>query len=180
MNMDYKTCVINANTFIDHIHQIKALVYDGRIRLAVPLSSMSMVDRSCMNLAKINSAVDSVEQLSHKSIEPKPVPEKAARPKSGGKPVKVFPTFDISPRVAKEFLERLKQVESKLPIDFQNEGEQYTSWKNLEIQEEQEKRKNADGKPATFAAALLAKLNIVEAPAQSSKGQFSYLNDALS
>jgi len=72
--------------------------------------------------------------------------------------------------VAKEFLERSKQEESKLLVDFQMEEEQYTTWKNLEIQEEQEKQKNAEGKPATFAAALLAKLNIAEAPAQVPKG----------
>lgn len=43
MNMDTQTCVIDASTLIDHIHQIKALVYDGHIRLAVPLSSTSYV-----------------------------------------------------------------------------------------------------------------------------------------
>lgn len=43
MNMDTQTCVIDASTLIDHIHQIKALVYDGHIHLAVPISSTSCV-----------------------------------------------------------------------------------------------------------------------------------------
>lgn len=82
--------------------------------------------------------------------------------------------------MAKEFLERSKQEESKLLVDFQKEEEQYTTWKNLEIQEEQEKQKTAEGKPATFAAALLAKLNIAEAPAQVTKGQYHCFNAAIS
>ena len=82
----------------------------------------------------------------------------------------MYPTFDISPSIAKEFLKRSRQEESNLLVDLQKEEEQYTTWKNLEIQEEQEKQKNAEGKPATFAAALLAKLNIAEVPAQTPKG----------
>ena len=40
MNMEeIPTCVIDAITLIDHIHQIKTFVYDGYIRLAVPMSS---------------------------------------------------------------------------------------------------------------------------------------------
>jgi len=139
-----------------------------------------MSDRSRSNLTDINLAVDRVDQIYRKSTEPKSEPEKAARPKSGGKPAKIYPTFDISPCVAKEFLERSKQEESKLLVDFQKEEEQYTTWKNLEIQEEQEKQKNAEGKPATFAAALLAKLNIAEATAQVPKGQYLCFNAALS
>lgn len=152
MEMETTTCVIDANTLIDHIHEVKALVYDGHIQLCVPLST-----------------IDYVDEIWKKSLEPKPEPEKAARPKSGGKPARVFPTFDISPRIAKEFLERSKQDGKKLAVEFQKEEEQFTVWKNLEIREEQERQKNADGKPATFAAALLAKLNTAEAPAESSK-----------
>jgi len=82
--------------------------------------------------------------------------------------------------VTKEFLQRSKQEESKLLVGFQKEEEQYTTWKNLEILEEQEKQKNAEGKPATFAAALLAKLNIADAPAQVPKGQYLCFNAVLS
>ena len=92
----------------------------------------------------------------------------------------MYPTFDISPSIAKEFLKRSRQEESNLLVDFQKEEEQYTTWKNLEIQEEQEKQKNAEGKPATFAAALLAKLNIAEVPAQTPKGQYLCSYGALS
>lgn len=170
--MEIPTCVIDANTLIDHIHQIKALVYNGHIHLAVPLSSKSSVALLARSITEIDIAVDRVDQQYRKSIEPKPEPEKATRPKSGGKPAKVYPAFDISPRVAKEFLERSSQEAIKILVDFQKDEEQYTTWKNLEIQEEQEKQKNAEGKPATFAAALLAKLNISEAPAEAPKGQY--------
>ena len=138
--------------------------------------------RSTPSPLTLSIAIDRVDQQYRKSLEPKPEPEKAARPKSGGKPAKVYPTFDISPRVAKEFLERLKQEESKPIVDFQKDEERYTTWKNMEIQEEQEKQKqkSAEGKPATFAAALLAKLNISEAPAELPKGQYLCSASALS
>lgn len=170
------TCVIDANTLIDNIHQIKALIYDGHIQLCVPLSSTfeRLLEAS---VADSWIAVDHVDHIYRKSIEKSSEPEKAARPKFGGKPSRVYPTFDISPRVTKEFLERSKENLEKLSkedsensaVVFQKEEEQYTPWKNLELQEEQERQKNAE-KPATFAAALLAKLNIAEAPASSSKG----------
>ena len=175
MESNTTTCVIDANTLIDHIHEVKALVYDGHIQLCVPLSSMSTYITKPLN-AHISLVIDRVDQICRTSVEPKSEPEKAPRPKSGGKPARVYPTFDISPRVAKEFLERSKQDGSKLAVEFQKEEEQFTVWKNLEIKEENERQKNADGKPATFAAALLAKLNIAEAPAESPKGQY-HLSD---
>ena len=171
MEMETTTCVIDANTLIDHIHEVKALVYDGHIQLCVPLSSTSSCAMKRPH-AYVFLAIDRVDDSWKKSIEPKPEPEKAPRPKSGGKPARVYPTFDISPRIAKEFLERSKQDGRKSAVEFQKEEEQYTVWKNLEIREEQERQKNADGKPATFAAALLAKLNIAEVPAESSKGLY--------
>lgn len=164
------TCVIDANTLIDHIHEVKALVYDGHIQLCVALTTMGRIDQICK-----------------KFIEPKPEPEKAPPPRSGGKPksargkparekpakekpAREKPARDINPQIAQEFLERSKQGDEELAVEFQKEEEQFTVWKNLELQEEQEKQKNADGKPATFAEALLAKLNIAEAPAESLKG----------
>ena len=53
-------------------------------------------------------------------------------------------------------------------MEFQKEAEEYTPWKNL--REQEEKQKAPDAKPAGYAAALLAKLNIKEAPVQAPKG----------
>ena len=169
MEPNTTTCVIDANTLIDHIHEVKALVYDGHIQLCVPLNGMPTCVAKPLH-AHICTVIDRVDQVCRTSIEPKSEPEKAPRPKSGGKPARVYPTFDINPRLAKEFLERSKQEGSKMAVEFQKEEEQFTVWKNLEIKEEHERQKNADGKPPTFAAALLAKLNIAEAPTDSPKG----------
>ena len=106
-----------------------------------------------------------------KSIEPKPEPKEAARLKSSGKPVKVYPTFDINPRVATEFLDRCKSEDSKLGVEFQQAAEDYTPWRNMKEQEE--KQKAPDAKPAGYAAALLAKLHDKEAPAQAPRGMHS-------
>ena len=80
----------------------------------------------------------------------------------------MHPAFDINPRVAREFLERCRVEDNKLGVEFQQETEQYTPWKNL--QEQEEEQMAPDAKPAGYAAALLKKLNNKEAPAQAAKG----------
>ncbi|KAL8794344.1 MAG: hypothetical protein Q9195_003041 [Heterodermia aff. obscurata] len=151
MESPIQTCVVDATTLIDHIHGIKKLIHDGQLRVTVPLST-----------------VESVEKIYQKSIEPKPEPKEPARPKASGRPAKVHPAFDINPRVVREFLDRCRVEENKLGVEFQQETEQYTPWKNL--QEQEEEQKAPDAKPAGYAAALLKKLNIKEAPVQVAKG----------
>ena len=109
-----------------------------------------------------------MEKIYQKSIELKPEPKESARPKTSGRPAKVHPAFDINPRVAREFLDRCKVQDSKSGVEFQQETEQYTPWKNL--QEQEEEQKAPDAKTAGYAAALLKKLNIKEAPVQAAKG----------
>ena len=178
MDLQVQTCVVDVETLIEHIHGIKKLVYDGRIRVLVPLTSTY---RSFLHLycAGANSylAVESAEKIYKKSIEPKPEPKEAVRPKSSGRPNKVYPTFDINPHVAREFIDRCKAEESKLGVEFQKEAEEYTPWKNLKEQEE--KQKASEAKPAGYAAALLAKLNITETPIQAPTGMANFLSHKL-
>lgn len=117
-------------------------------------------------------AVESVEKSHQKSIELKPEPKEAPRSKSSGKPPRVFPTFDINPHVAREFLERCRAEDSELDVDFQKPAEEYTPWKNLKEQEE--KQKASETRPVGYAAALLAKHNIVVATVETPKGRSAF------
>lgn len=169
MDSRVQTCVVDAITLTEHIHGIKQLVYDGRLRVTVPLSSTyNRLTRHYCAEANLWKAVESVEKLYQTSIEPKPEPKEAPRPKSSGRPVKVHPTFDINPRVVREFLERCRLEDSKTGVEFQKEAEQYTPWKSL--QEEEEEQKAPDAKPVDYAAALLKKLKTKVAPLEASKG----------
>ena len=169
MDTQVQTCVVDAQTLTDHIHGIKKLVYDGRIRVMVPLSStpQHFLHMYCTS-ANSDLAAESAEKIYQKSIEPKPEPKEAPRPKATGRPAKVYPTFDINPRVTREFLGSCKAADSKLGVEFQKEAEEYTPWKNLKEQEE--KQKAPEARPVGYAAALLAKLNIPVTPVQTPKG----------
>lgn len=171
MDPQVPTCVVDAITLTDHIHGIKKLIYGGQVRLTVPLSSTSSLSFTS-RLYRLTSdiAIESVEKIYQKSIEPKPEPKEAARPKPSGRTVKVHPTFDINPRVVREFLDRCKNEDSKFSVEFQQEAEQYTPWKNL--QEQEEEQKAPDAKPVDYAAALLKKLAI-KAPVQATKGMLT-------
>ena len=109
-----------------------------------------------------------MDKIYQKSIEPKPEPKESTRAKTSSRPAKVHPAFDINPRVVREFLERSRIEDSKLGVEFQQETEQYTPWKNLVEQEEEQKA--PDAKPAGYAAALLKKLNNKETLVQAAKG----------
>ena len=117
-------------------------------------------------------AVEGVETCYQKSTEPKPELKDAPRPKASGKPARVFPTFDINPHIAREFLERCRAEDSELDVDFQKPAEDYTPWKNLKEQEE--KQKASETKPVGYAAALLAKHNIVVATVEAPKGRSNF------
>ena len=169
MDPQIPTCVVDAITLTDHIHGIKKLIYDGQVRLTVPLSSISLSSTNTLHSLTSYIAIESVEKIYQKSIEPKPEPKEAVRPKPSGRPVKVHPTFDINPRVVREFLDRCKIEDSKLNVEFQQEAEQYTPWKDL--QEQEEEQKDPDAKPVDYAAALLKKLAI-KAPIQATKGMW--------
>lgn len=37
--MEKTSCLIDATTLVEHIHEIKSWIYNGQLRLVVPLSS---------------------------------------------------------------------------------------------------------------------------------------------
>ena len=117
-------------------------------------------------------AYDHVEEIFQKSKEVKPVSKEVPRPKSSGKPAKKeYPTFDINPSLAKNFLSRLKtwkaedaaseqrdffqEKENHRAVSFQPSNEQYTPWKDVEIEEEPQQV--VEDRPTTWADALRRK-----------------------
>ena len=130
------------------------------------------------------SASETVEQLYQKSIEVKPTPQEPPRPKSIGKPTrKEYPAFDINPRVARAFLTRLKackeddaaleqrdfirENENHDAVEFQEPSEQYTPWKDIEIEEEMPEP--VVDRPTTWAEALRRKQNLANGISDSSE-----------
>ena len=104
-------------------------------------------------LLKSLIAVENLEHLYQRSIEPKPTAKEAAKPKVGVKAAKKeYLAFDANPRVAKAFLERVKagkdyetghlgrpiyeEEENHGAIHFPQVIEQYTPWKHVEDHEE--------------------------------------------
>lgn len=156
--METPICVVDAKTLIDHIQDLKNWIYSGQLRLVVP---------SC--------TIEQVEQLCQKSMEAKPTTQEAPRSRSSGKPPKKeYPTFDINPRVAREYLGRSKtrkeqdadseqrvffqETENHEALRFQQPNEQYTPWKDLEVEEE--KPEAIEGPPTSWAEALRRKQNL--------------------
>lgn len=139
-------CVFDAQTFVDHIHQIKAWLYGGHLRLVVPISSKTSLPSQAQIFLTGATASENVEQLYKKSVEPKSTAQETPRPKLAGKPAKkVHPAFDINPTVAREFLIRVQNgkageqyVKERPPyeedekwdaVHFQTSEEEYTPWK---------------------------------------------------
>lgn len=164
--METPICVIDAKTLVDHIQDLKNWIYSGQLRLVVPTCT-----------------IEQVEQLYQKSIEPKPTAQEAPRPRSLGKPPKKeYPAFDINPRVAREYLGRLKyrkeqdadseqrvffqDQENHDAIRFQQPNQQYTPWKNLDVEEE--KPEAIEGPPTSWAEALRRKQNMANGTLEKS------------
>lgn len=156
--MENPICVIDANTFVDHVQDIKKWIYRGQLRLVVPLCT-----------------IEQVEQLYLKSVEPKPTVQEAPRTRSSGKPPKKeYPAFDINPRVAREYIGRLKnrkeqdaeseqrvffqEKENHDAVRFQGPNDDYTPWKDLDLEEE--KPESIEGPPTSWAEALRRKQNL--------------------
>ena len=136
-----------------------------------------------------DSAFETVEQLYQKSIEVKPTPQEPSRPRSIGRPLRrEYPAFDINPRVARAFLTRLKawkeedavneqrdfisEKENHGAVEFQEPNEQYTPWKDLELEEETPEP--VVDRPTTWAEALRRKQNLangISDPSESPKGE---------
>ncbi len=177
--MQIPYCVIDATTLVENIHEIKKWIYNGQIRLVVPLSSEYWTrPHHRPSASDYSQALERVEQLYQKSVEPKSKAQEPARPKSSGKTArKEHPIFDINPRLTRAFLAWLQRdkdywdPEIPLATEFQRANEVYTPWTLAE--EQQEKRDESPEKgPATFAQAV-AKSNLAKrAPGavEASKG----------
>lgn len=141
-----------------------------------------------------DSAFETVEQLYQKSIEVKPTPQEPSRPRSIGRPLRrEYPAFDINPRVARAFLTRLKawkeedavheqrdfisEKENHGAVEFQGSNEQYTPWKDIEV--EDEIPEPVMDRPTTWAEALRRKQNLANGISDSSespKGQYLHVS----
>ncbi|MCJ1471959.1 hypothetical protein MMC13_000602 [Lambiella insularis] len=139
--MKHLTCVIDATTLVDRIHEVKQWVYNDAISIHIPLCT-----------------VEKVEQIYQASLIPKEVQKEPAPKKPSSKATrKEIPLFDINPRSAREFLlraqgEHIKNVSFQLPL------EQFTQWKEEE-QQAIKAEQAPEGPPTSFAQALLRKLN---------------------
>lgn len=78
--------------------------------------------------------------------------------RSAGKPARrEQPAYDNNPKVTLEFLERF-QAQSPGAVLFQQSGEEYSPWKEVEIPPERKDFK--EERPATFAQAARYKQNV--------------------
>ena len=133
-----------------------------------------------------------MDQLYQKSIEPKPTPKDALKPKAPTKATKKeHPAFNINPKIAKGFLERLQagkdfetghlgrpiyeEEEKHAAVHFAPAQEQYSQWKDIE--EYEEKVEVPSDRAESWADKLRRKQNIAnglveEQAPKGSRGQF--------
>ncbi len=184
--METPICVADAKTLVDNIHDIKRWIYNGQLRLVVPSCSKYNRLSGDASLAEEYLVAEQVEQIYQKPKETKPAPKEATRPKPFGKPAKIeYPPFDINPLLAKNFLMRLntwkeedviseqrlffQEKENHGAVSFQQTSEQYTPWKDLEIEEE--KPQVVEDRPTTWAEALRRKQNLANGIVENSQGR---------
>ncbi len=173
--METPICVADARTLVENIHDIKRWIYNGQLRLVVPSCSRCNHLRRDVGPTEKYPVAEQVEQIYQKSKETKSVSKDTTRPKAFGKPAKIeYPPFDINPLLAKNFLARLKtwkeedaaseqriffqEKENHGAVSLQQTSEQYTPWKDLEIEEE--KPQVVEVRPTTWAEALRRKQNL--------------------
>lgn len=138
--MDHAICVVDATTLVDHIQEIKNLVYQDKIRLIVPQCTSTPLE------SKYEKLTEEANKKPSRQLEPQ-------RPKSSGRPAKVEPpAVDINPLVAGEFLARFRSKEGQNVVEFQKDSEQYSPWRILELEEES--RAASENRPTSFAQAV--------------------------
>ncbi|KAG8533027.1 uncharacterized protein KY384_001810 [Bacidia gigantensis] len=179
--MESPICVIDAQTFVDHIHVIKSWLYDGQLRLIVPSSRKSFATPS-LSSTHLLPVSENVDQLYQKSIEPKPTPKETPRPKAPGKPTKKeYPTFDANPKIAKAYLARIQagkdyetgdhgrpiyeKEENHGSVHFVQPMEQYSPWKDVDDYEE--KTDLPSDRAESWAEKLRRKQNVVNGNAEN-------------
>ncbi|MCJ1463733.1 hypothetical protein MMC07_002342 [Pseudocyphellaria aurata] len=138
--MEKLSCVIDAPTLVEHIHEIKSWIYKGHVRLVVPLSTIEHVEQ----LFK-----DYKQQEIKTSAPPRQRSSLRARRTQ-------YPAFDINPHVAHELLARLGLEKIEHLVTFQQPSEEYSPWKEVGVMVEKEP--NREG-PTTWAQAALTSLN---------------------
>ncbi|MCJ1379926.1 hypothetical protein MMC17_003029 [Xylographa soralifera] len=150
--MEHITCVVDATTLVDRIHEIKQWVYNDAVRIHVPLSTFEKVEQLYQAL------------LTAKEPQKEPAPRKTSTKAAR----KETPLFDINPRTSREFLLRA-QGENLNSISFQLPHEHFTQWK----EEEQQATKvepPPEGPPTSFAEALRRKKFNDELESNGAKG----------
>jgi hypothetical protein len=167
--MEIVTFVVDCTTLVNNIHNLKKWVYEGDIRLFVPICSM-LSPIPLDFLSNEATAWEAAEQQYKASLIPasklkesttKRVPGKAAR--------KDYPLFDINPRTAWEFLSRANTDNGVPGVSFQVQEQEFTQWK--EDEQKLQKAESPPAAPTSFAEALLRKLNINDdEDANGSKG----------
>ena len=160
---------------------------DCASELLVHLYPPSLVFKALISLI----VSETVDQLYQKSIEPKPTPKDAPKPKAPSKPTKKeHPAFNINPKIAKGFLDRLQagkefetghlgrpiyeEEENHAAVHFAPAQEQYSQWKDIE--EYEEKVEVPSDRAESWADKLRRKQNIAngiveEQTPKGSRGQ---------
>ncbi|MCJ1286003.1 hypothetical protein MMC26_005345 [Xylographa opegraphella] len=167
--MDHLTCVIDARTLVDRIHEIKQWVYSDAIGIHIPLSStfilLSLFGLHAENL----KAFEKFEELYQTSLVTKEVQKESAPKRASSKSTrKETPLFDINPRTAREFLLRTQGANIN-NISFQLPHEQFTQWREEE-QQANKVENLPEGPPTSFAEALRRKKFNDELEANGTKG----------
>ena len=183
--MENLTCIIDAKSLVDNIQEIKKWIYRGQLHLIVTTDSTSTVCYENFQCTDAVAASEAVQKLFEKSVEPKQTAQDAARPKSSGKAAKKeYPTFDINPKVAHEYLSRIKKGKEGEPVvkerplyvaeevqnalEFQKPTEEYSPWKNIPLEEE--KPETPDDRPVSWADAARKKANAINGSADRAEG----------
>ncbi|MCJ1438230.1 hypothetical protein MMC27_007617 [Xylographa pallens] len=154
--MEHLTCVVDATTLVDRIHEIKQWVYNDAIRIHVPLSSTSILLSLAGMYAENLKAFEKVEQIYQASLAAKEPQKETAPKKTSSKSTrKETPLFDINPQTSTEFLLRAQEANLN-NISFQLPHEQFTQWKEEE-QQATKVEQTPEGPPTSFAEALRRK-----------------------
>lgn len=160
--MESLTCVIDASTLVDRIHEVKEWIYYDSIRILIP--ACSKPNLSVLGYAWITDcapiALEKVGQICKEALAAVEVAKESANKRPLNKAARrEQPLFDINPRITTELLQRAKIGEEISTIAFQGVEEQFTQWKDEDRQVVAAAQPPV-GPPTSFAQALLRKLNI--------------------
>lgn len=174
--MEPITCVVDAATLIENIHEIKSWTFGGYLNLVVPLSSMLPSGFALtVTLLTISVAIERAEQLykiKKEELEVK-VLDPPKKRLSWKNVRKEHPALDINIQLALEFIKEMEIDESNTSVTFQKSSEAYSPWKVV-VEVQQEKKEVKEERPSTFAQALAKSntVNGISGVAKAPKGQY--------